>query len=237
MWQCGGSIEWVPCSRVGHVYRAFMPYTFGKLAEQKKGPLITNNYKRVIEVWFDEKYKEYFYTREPLARFLDAGDLSKQLEMKNKLQCKSFQWFMDNVAFDLVRQFPELPPNRFWGELRNGASQQCLDTLGRPAPALMGVAHCHGYGNNQLIRLNAQGQLGVGERCVEADGQGVKLIFCRQGSVDGPWAYEEERRALRHSRSGKCLSLHPSSNQLQLIPCDGLNNYQKWTFKQIKPNW
>lgn len=61
----------VPCSRVGHVYRGFMPYNFGKLASKKKGPLITINYKRVIETWFDDKYKEYFYTREPLARYLD----------------------------------------------------------------------------------------------------------------------------------------------------------------------
>lgn len=49
-------------------------------------------------MWFDEKYKEFFYTREPMARFLDHGDITDQLAIKNRLQCKSFQWFMDNVA-------------------------------------------------------------------------------------------------------------------------------------------
>lgn len=101
IWQCGGSIKWVPCSRVGelfnfkivhtsigsllgHVYRSFMPYNFGKLAQKKKGSLITINYKRVIETWFDEKYKEFFYTREPMARFLDMGDISEQLTLKDR---------------------------------------------------------------------------------------------------------------------------------------------------------
>lgn len=125
IWQCGGSIEWVPCSRVGHVYRGFMPYNFGKLAEKKKGPLITINYKRVIETWFDDKYKEYFYTREPLARYLDMGDISEQLALKERLQCKSFDWFMENVAYDVVDKFPHLPANLFWGELRSMAIEMC----------------------------------------------------------------------------------------------------------------
>lgn len=117
-----------------------MPYTFGKLAEKKKGSLITivspnyavnlqqvgslnnflniifQNYKRVIEVWFDDKYKEFFYTREPMARYLDMGNITAQLEMKKRLNCKSFAWFMKEIAYDVLEKYPELPPNVHWGE-------------------------------------------------------------------------------------------------------------------------
>lgn len=117
IWQCGGSILWVPCSRVGHIYRAFMPYNFGKLAEKKKGSLITLNYKRVVETWMDE-YKEYFYIREPMARYLDSGDISEQLALRDRLKCRSFKWFMENVAYDVPSKFPELPANVKWGEVR-----------------------------------------------------------------------------------------------------------------------
>ncbi|XP_046388177.1 N-acetylgalactosaminyltransferase 7 [Ischnura elegans] len=237
IWQCGGSIEWVPCSRVGHVYRGFMPYNFGKLAQKKKGPLITINYKRVIEVWFDEKYKEYFYTREPLARFLDMGDIREQLELKERLQCKSFKWFMDNVAYDVLDKYPELPPNLHWGELRSVATDKCMDTMGHGPPSLMGVSHCHGHGSNQLLRLNAKGQLGVGERCIEADLQGIKLVFCRLGTVDGPWQYDEVSKTMFHKVHKKCIALHPQTSHLSLMPCDSINTYQQWVFKEIHPSW
>lgn len=70
-------------------------------------------------MWFDPKYKEFFYTREPLARYLNVGDISEQLELKKRLKCKSFQWYMDNVAYDVFYKFPELPPNVNWGEVRS----------------------------------------------------------------------------------------------------------------------
>lgn len=79
--------------------------------------LFFQNYKRVIETWFDEKYKEYFYTREPLARYLDMGDITEQLKLKEKLKCKDFSWFMKNVAYDVLDKYPELPPNIYWGEV------------------------------------------------------------------------------------------------------------------------
>ncbi|KAG8038061.1 hypothetical protein G9C98_006386 [Cotesia typhae] len=230
-------ILWVPCSHVGHVYRGFMPYTFGKLADKKKGPLITINYKRVIETWFDEKHKEFFYTREPLARLLDHGDITEQLKFKERKKCKSFQWFMDNIAYDVLDKFPELPPNIHWGELRNVATTACLDTMGHSPPSLMATSHCHGFGNNQLIRLNSQGQMGVGERCVEADNQGIKFSFCRLGTVDGPWEYDEKTKSLLHKVHKKCIALHPQTNHLSLMPCDYENTYNQWTFHPINPRW
>ncbi|XP_047019636.1 N-acetylgalactosaminyltransferase 7 isoform X2 [Helicoverpa zea] len=237
IWQCGGSIEWVPCSRVGHVYRAFMPYSFGNLAKNRKGSLITINYKRVIETWFDEEHKEYFYTREPMARFLDMGDISEQLALKERLKCKSFGWFMQNVAYDVYDKFPKLPKNIHWGMVWNKATSVCLDTMGKGAPAYIGTASCHGSSNSQLFRLNEAGQLGVGERCVEADVDSVKQAFCRLGTVDGPWSYDEARHHLIHRLHGYCLTLQPHSRQLGLAPCDPNNTYQQWTIKQSKPNW
>ncbi|KOB78905.1 putative n-acetylgalactosaminyltransferase, partial [Operophtera brumata] len=135
IWMCRGSIEWVPCSRVGHVYRAFMPYTFGNLAKNRKGSLITINYKRVIETWFDKEHKEFFYTREPMARYLDMGDISDQVALKDNLQCHNFGWYMENVAYDVYDKFPKLPKNVHWGMVKNKASGACLDTMGKAAPA------------------------------------------------------------------------------------------------------
>lgn len=51
---CGGSLEIVPCSRVGHVYRSQSPY-----ARPVAGYLALNN-ARVAAVWMDEWADLYF---------------------------------------------------------------------------------------------------------------------------------------------------------------------------------
>lgn len=64
-----------------------------------------------------DDYKELFYAREPLTRKYDAGDISQQVALRKKLNCKPFSWFMENVAYDVLEKYPLQPKNVQWGEV------------------------------------------------------------------------------------------------------------------------
>ncbi|KAH3720280.1 hypothetical protein DPMN_063177 [Dreissena polymorpha] len=55
-WMCGGTLETIPCSRVGHVYRKRSPYKWDV------GNVLRRNLVRLAEVWLDN-YKEYYLQR------------------------------------------------------------------------------------------------------------------------------------------------------------------------------
>jgi hypothetical protein len=61
--------------------------------------------------------------------------------------------------------------------------------------------------------LNKAGQLGVGERCVNADSQGVKLVVCRLGSVEGPWEYDE----VQFKEKNVMQNLLPKTNVMNVL--------------------
>ena len=70
------------------------------------------------------------------------GDISEQLALKERMKCKSFDWFMKEVAYDVFEKYPRLPPNQYWGELRNEAASLCLDTHGRHPPEKVVLDAC-----------------------------------------------------------------------------------------------
>ena len=54
---CGGILEIVPCSRVGHIFRKRSPY-----AAKSGGNFVRKNSIRLAEVWLDE-YRYNYYER------------------------------------------------------------------------------------------------------------------------------------------------------------------------------
>uniref|UniRef100_A0A673YTB7 polypeptide N-acetylgalactosaminyltransferase n=1 Tax=Salmo trutta TaxID=8032 RepID=A0A673YTB7_SALTR len=119
VWMCGGSLEILPCSRVGHVFRKRHPYDF------PEGNALTyiKNTRRAAEVWMDE-YKQYYYSARPSAQGKAFGSIADRLTLRHKLNCKSFHWYMENV-------YPEL------SVLRQGGL--CLESLGSDS---LGLAEC-----------------------------------------------------------------------------------------------
>ena len=68
-----------------------------------------------------DEYAEYVYQRRPEYRHLSAGDMTAQKELRSRLNCKSFKWFMSEVAWDLPKHYPPVePPAAAWGEVRTG---------------------------------------------------------------------------------------------------------------------
>ncbi|MEQ2226477.1 hypothetical protein ILYODFUR_027870, partial [Ilyodon furcidens] len=120
IWMCGGEIEIIPCSRVGHIFRGQNPYKFPKDRQKT----VERNLARVAEVWLDE-YKDVFYGHgyQHLLdkKVIDIGNLTEQIELRKRLKCKSFKWYLDNV-------FPDMhtPAIKAEGLVFNQGLRKCL---------------------------------------------------------------------------------------------------------------
>jgi polypeptide N-acetylgalactosaminyltransferase len=139
-WMCGGTLEIIPCSHVGHIFRKKSPYKWrpGK-------DVIKYNTIRLIEVWTDE-YKKFYYLRHGYDKTYNFGDITERLELRRNLQCKSFKWYLENIYPDLY-----VPDNIGEGMIRNKVHDyhNCLDVALNHdmSPSNVLIYPCHNLGN------------------------------------------------------------------------------------------
>ncbi|CAI8012812.1 Polypeptide N-acetylgalactosaminyltransferase 2 [Geodia barretti] len=218
-WMCGGSMEIVPCSRVGHVFRKRHPYTF----PQGNAMTYIKNTKRTAEVWMDG-YKKYFYAARPSAKGRNTvmGDISERVKLRKELNCKSFKWYLENVYPEL--NVPE-PLDVEFGEVRQ--NEKCIDTLGRGVGGSPGLYKCHGGGGNQAWSMTSTKAIKHEEHCLGSQGSSVVLWTCISTSEDQHWEHNSMKQ-LVHKGSGLCLD--SEGDRVQLSSCTPPRSSLLWSF-------
>ncbi|XP_048489384.1 polypeptide N-acetylgalactosaminyltransferase 1 [Plutella xylostella] len=224
VWMCGGTLETLPCSRVGHVFRAFHPYGLPAAADTHGV-----NSARMAEVWMDD-YKELLYLyRYDLRNNPVIGDVTHRKVLREKLQCKSFQWYLDTVYPD---KFVPVRNVIAFGRLRNPISNHCVDTMGRDAGAAAGLYHCHGAVQHpQAWSLTERGELRNEQHCLlpllssKSKRPPVVMARCRSSGGEVPKQFRWQvlpTNEVQHSATRLCLdATHHAQGALLLAPCIG----------------
>uniref|UniRef100_A0A672ZBX3 Polypeptide N-acetylgalactosaminyltransferase n=1 Tax=Sphaeramia orbicularis TaxID=375764 RepID=A0A672ZBX3_9TELE len=193
VWQCGGQLEIIPCSVVGHVFRTKSPHTFPKGTE-----VITRNQVRLAEVWMDD-YKKIFYRRNKNAATMASqnqfGDISDRLKLRERLHCKNFTWYLNTVYPEVF--VPDFTPEKF-GAIKNSGSQSCLDVGesnqgGKP----LIMYQCHNMGGNQYFEYTSHKELrhNIGKQlCLHATPhpEPIKIELCHLKGKGTAVAPEQE---------------------------------------------
>ncbi|XP_033116126.1 polypeptide N-acetylgalactosaminyltransferase 10-like [Anneissia japonica] len=236
IWMCGGEMEDVPCSRVGHVYRKFMSYSV-----PGGGNVINKNLMRVVETWMDD-WKKYFYERRPYLKGVNFGDISDQMNLKKRLNCHNFTWFMENVAPDILKHYPPVEPKHAAeGQVHSVSSGLCLKvTQGEKSEFDLTTCSTSVTKNSrQYFALTWHDDLRIGstkfKKCIDfpynREGSAPIIFPCHGGGGNQLWVYNEEHQLLYHKMSRFCLDSAPSSEaRVVLTKCSKTSKTQKWKF-------
>ena len=262
VWMCGGSLEILPCSRVGHVFRKRRPY--GNLRNEGEDSM-TRNSLRVAKVWMDD-YIQFFFEVNPAAKNVRYGDVSDRVALRKSMRCESFKWYLENVYPDLPSPPHKGPMSDQEFEARKKAKLErqqhyqpwdkksrnyqraffiqmsgtnlCVQSEHKvPSKgAKLRLAPCNAYGKHQVWHETDKKELVLSKLlCLDASGKTreARVMKCHELGGDQEWKHRETPTAIYNSAAGLCLSVKDNENENAKVVLD-VCSQDKSHFWQLK---
>ncbi|XP_059164207.1 polypeptide N-acetylgalactosaminyltransferase 5-like [Physella acuta] len=227
-WMCGGSIEIVPCSHVGHMYRPTFPYTWGD-----KPFTLQRNCMRIAEVWMDDYKKVYQDRLGDIRGKLDIGDVSARRDLRNRLQCQSFDWFVKVVYPELYIPYNTSATGWVSSLVDPGV---CLtrevhwNSAGQPA----GVARCDAWNAHQHFFLSKESQIRRDNGCLDYNKSTNQIVanFCH--GTKAQWVYTPQN-TIKLLEADLCVALTPDKQTVVMATCNVTDTLQQWNWPRRTP--
>lgn len=232
IWMCGGRLETVPCSHVGHVFRGHTPYDYGGL----KNP-VSVNLARLAAVWLDEYQGYYLQSRHINGPLSDYGDVSERVALRRRLKCHSFAWFLEHIMPDMYVPGDVLAHGPIFNEL----SGMCLTKW---KGNVIGLQPCSPNSKEKPLQWSTnldEWTIFQGNQCLDyvTDDISVTQLRCHNYGGNQLWEYIPVQKRLMHVMSARC-ALADEESRLVMAVCDGNNPRQHWfwdTSSLPGPSW
>ncbi|XP_029641695.1 polypeptide N-acetylgalactosaminyltransferase 11 isoform X1 [Octopus sinensis] len=253
IWMCGGHLEIIPCSRVGHVFRNRRPYTSPRGEDS-----MLKNSLRVAHVWLDDYIKFFFKTNPGARNNVNYGDISERLSLRKSLECHSFKWYLENVYPEQIlpdsgKKSPfllnipvharPLKPKAV-DKIVHIASGLCIQSAQeiytKHSKLILAKCDSNSKIKKQQWYQTFDNELKLANKlCLEINDVGFKKSFPRlmkchnsRGTQEWMWFNSSAPSMLYNEASGKCLSANPNKSipYLELNICDNQNPNMKFAF-------
>lgn len=244
IWMCGGQLKIIPCSRVGHIFRKRRPY-----GSPRGQDTMAHNSLRLAHVWMDE-FKEQYFALRPELRVRNYGNISERVELRRRLKCKSFKWYLDNVYPEMKVLGPnekaraQQPLNRAvkrpkvlqHGRIRHLLSGKCISAQSHPSQkgGIVVVKECDSSDPNQIWIYNEEHELILANLlCLDMaethSSDSPRLMKCHGSGGSQQWILGINNRIYQVS-AGQCLQVVDPDNikgYIAMAICDG-SIVQQW---------